>query len=282
MIAEFVDSWSIFRESYLLGWTLSLLLPLVGVLVVLRRQVFIAVAISQASVLGISFFFFLTSVFHFHEHHHGGHFLQELLVLVFSLLASLLCLRLPGKNFEQREVATVLVFILSTAFSYLLLANTPLGLREVHARLSSSLISSNMTEVWVCLGMVIFLSCIIAKYQREIYFVCSEPDVAKMMGVHILSWEILLSVCIGASLGWCIHFAGWLFVFGTMMIPVYTALHVSKSMTQVFIVAPLIGLVLNVMGFVLSHTFDYPYSQFSIAFMGCILLLLKLCLKKRW
>jgi len=202
-------------------------------------------------------------------------------VLAFSLLASILCLRLPGRPFEQREIATVLVLILSTAFSYVLLADTPIGLKEVNDRISSSLISSDMSEVWISAAISSILILWIFKYHREIYLICVEPVTAKMMGLSVLVWEILISMSIGVGLGWSIHLAGWLFVFGTMIIPVYISIHLSTSMTQVFTLAPLLGLLLNMVGFVLSHKFDYPYSQFSIAFMGSVLLLLKLLFKKR-
>jgi len=276
MITEFLETWPLFKESYLLGWVLSIFLPLIGVLVVLRRQVFVAVAISKSSILGIAFFLYMSVHLNLHTHHDGGHFIQELTVLIFALLASLLCLRLPGRSSDQREIATVLVFILSTSFSYLLLADTPLGLKEVQERLSSSLISSEMTEVWVTSAFTLMLILCLFKYYKEIYLICTEPNTARVMGYSILKWEFFISAMIGLSVGWSIHLGGWLFVFGTMILPVFIAIIVSKSLIQVFWVAPLVGLGSNLTGFVLAHHFDYPYSQFSIAWLGMIYIILKL------
>ena len=54
MIQDFASSWHLFHNSYLAGWLIGLLLALIGVLVVARNQIFIGVAVSQASTLGIA------------------------------------------------------------------------------------------------------------------------------------------------------------------------------------------------------------------------------------
>ena len=54
MIQDFAASWHLFHNSYLAGWLIGLLLALIGVLVVARNQIFIGVAVSQASTLGIA------------------------------------------------------------------------------------------------------------------------------------------------------------------------------------------------------------------------------------
>ena len=54
MIESFFGSWDLFQYTYLAGWLIGLLLSLVGVLVVARDQIFIGVAVSQASTLGIA------------------------------------------------------------------------------------------------------------------------------------------------------------------------------------------------------------------------------------
>ena len=54
MIESFLASWDLFHLTYLAGWLIALLLSLVGVFVVARDQIFIGIAISQASTLGIA------------------------------------------------------------------------------------------------------------------------------------------------------------------------------------------------------------------------------------
>ena len=78
MIQDFAASWHLFHNSYLAGWLIGLLLALIGVLVVARNQIFIGVAVSQASTLGIALTMWLggfRAALRFHrrilEPHHG-------------------------------------------------------------------------------------------------------------------------------------------------------------------------------------------------------------------
>ena len=54
MIADFVDSWTLFRDAYVAGWLLAALLAVLGVLAIARDQIFIGAAVSQASIAGIA------------------------------------------------------------------------------------------------------------------------------------------------------------------------------------------------------------------------------------
>ena len=54
VLAEFAASWSLFVESYLVGMISAVLLALLGVWVVGRRQVFLGAAIAQASGCGVA------------------------------------------------------------------------------------------------------------------------------------------------------------------------------------------------------------------------------------
>ena len=101
MIHEFVASWALFHNTYLVGWLIGLLLALIGVLVVARDQIFIGAAVSQASTLGIALALGLgtwtaTDAL---EWLHADAFLSTMAV-VFSVLAAA-CRQQGGENGEH-------------------------------------------------------------------------------------------------------------------------------------------------------------------------------------
>ena len=67
MIEDFLNSWSLFQDSYLVGWLVLVLLAIVGVIVVARDQIFIGAAVSQASTLGIALAMWISSQPMFHD-----------------------------------------------------------------------------------------------------------------------------------------------------------------------------------------------------------------------
>ena len=54
MIGEFLDSWSLFSQTYISALLIGAALSLLGVVVVARGNVFVAAALSQASMLGVA------------------------------------------------------------------------------------------------------------------------------------------------------------------------------------------------------------------------------------
>jgi hypothetical protein len=62
VIGAFLDSWPLFQTTYLTGWLIAFVLSLVGVWVVARDQIFLGVAVAQASTLGIATALFLAEM----------------------------------------------------------------------------------------------------------------------------------------------------------------------------------------------------------------------------
>jgi hypothetical protein len=111
VIQEFVASWPLFQNTYLVGWLIALLLALVGVLVVARDQIFIGAAVSQASTLGVALALGLGSwaATETLEWLHADAFLGAMAV-AFSILAALLTARGGAAAQETHEAITGWVF----------------------------------------------------------------------------------------------------------------------------------------------------------------------------
>jgi zinc transport system permease protein len=271
-MSGFIESLPIFIDSYLLGLSLSIFLPLLGILIVMRKQVFVAMAISQTSVLGLAITLSIGS----HEmlHHGVPEWICWLTVLGFSLLGSCLCLKPVKWSLEAREMATVTLFILSTVFTYLVLANSPMGMKEIQERLASSLISSESWEWIATFVLATLLLLFWSYYHRTILLICTEPETAKVMGWSVIKWELALSAIIGLGLGWAIHLGGWLFTFGSLILPVYMARSLSTRFINLIWLAPTLGFVLNAIAYVLAYDLNIPFSQAAIALMGIVWLVL--------
>lgn len=268
MIESFLDSWSLFQESYLLGLALSALLPLIGVMVVLRRQLFVAAAISQSSVFGMAFGLWMQHLAHVHGPHGGV--ADWVVILPFSLLSSLLCIRTSKQAADQREVTTALVFILSTTFAFVLLSQCPIGLKEVQERMSSSLISSSMHEFYICIALIVFLCIFWWKYHRPIILISTDPDTAKVMGWRVMNWEFVIATIVGLVLGWAVYLSGWLLAFGCLIIPVFIGRLFAKSIYHVLWLAPCFGVVISFAAYIIAHAIDAPFSQMAVALMGVV------------
>lgn len=262
MIGEFLDSWAIFYRTYLSAMIMGLSLSLLGVVVVARGNVFVAAAIAQASMLGVSLSLFLSLG-------------QPVLAAVFfSIAASLLVARKhPEGGNSTSEELTGWIFLISGSLSVLLLARMPYGLKEIQSLLSSSIIGANSADIGIfTVILVIFIGFLVLNMRRLTLFL-SDPVMAAAVGANIILWSITLSICLGFTTGLAIQSSGMLFTFGCLVLPAQMAKHLCRDIPPMFIAAPLTAIISILIGLILGNHFDLPPAQTIIALMSFMLLL---------
>jgi zinc transport system permease protein len=281
-IESFFTSWTLFHNSYLVGWLVGLLLSLVGVIVVARDQVFIGAAVSQASTLGIALALCASGVFPLHSEDsllpHSALWiccdsLQVTMAVAFSVLAALVTSRADRSKRESHEAITGWVFLVSASLSVLVVAHSPHGLEEVNRIHSSSIIGATATDVvlftvFLLLTIVLLLSA----GQRLLLFIM-DPSMAAAVGIKVGRWAVFESLWLGLVVGLSIRATGMLFTFGSLVLPALVAKNVCREVRPMFFVAPLVALATNTVGFVLANGYDFPPAQMNVAIL-CLLLLM--------
>ena len=274
MIASFLASWGLFQHTYLVGWLIGVLLSLVGVLVVARDQIFIGVAVSQASTLGIALGLSLSAFFGTQ----GVAWLASesflsLMAVGCAILAALLTTRGGSSGRESHEALTGWVFLLSASISILLVAHSPHGLDEIQRLLSSSIIGATVVDLWTfgILAGVTLLA--ISVVHQRVLLLAMDPAMAAAVGMRVSLWAGGTAAWLGLAVGLSMRVSGMLYTFGNLVLPALVAKNLCREVRSVFLVAPLIALGTGVSGFVLAHYYDYPPAQMTVALLSLLLLL---------
>jgi ABC-type Mn2+/Zn2+ transport system permease subunit len=274
MIESFLGSWDLFQHMYLAGWLIGLLLSLVGVLVVARDQIFIGVAVSQASTLGIASGLrmgSLSGLSGFAWLHADG--FLSLMAVVFAVLAALLTTHGGTVGSESHEALTGWVFLVSASLSILLVAHSPHGLEEVQRLLSSSIIGATAVDVWTfgSLAGCTLLIAILA--HRRLLLFALDPAMAMAVGMRVSCWAVGSAAWLGLAVGLCMRVSGVLYTFGSLVLPALMAKNLCREVSTVFLLAPCIAVGVGVVGFVLANHFDYPPAQMTVALLSVLLLI---------
>jgi zinc/manganese transport system permease protein len=278
MIIDFASSWHLFHNSYLAGWLIGLLLALIGVLVVARNQIFIGVAVSQASTLGIALTMWLGA-----ELPSGlllGFTIESLspvMAVLFSVVAALITVPGGEENRETPEAITGWVFLFAASGAILIVSHSPIGLEEIHRLLSSSIIGASAIDVWIFTAFL-FLTAIFLwiSHQRLLLF-SLDPAMAAAVGMNLKLWGLITSAGLGLAVGLAIRTSGMLYTFGCLVLPALAAKSLCREVRAMFVVAPLVSLGAGVLGFILANHYDFPPAQMTVA-----LLCLGLCLAWVW
>ena len=261
MIGEFIDSWSLFYRTYISALLIGASLSLMGVVVVARGNVFVAAAVSQASVLGValSLFFRLG---------------QPALTAVFcSVGASLLAARQrPEGGHATSEELTGWIFLASGSLSVLLLARMPYGLKEIQSLFSSSIIGAGSADIVVFGIFVILFAGFLAFRLRRLTLYLSDPVMAAAVGANIVIWSIVLSTVLGLATGLAIRSSGMLFTFGCLILPAQMAKNLCRDIPPMFLTAPLMALSCVLLGLMSGNHYDLPPAQTIVALMSVVLM----------
>lgn len=265
MFEDFLTTWGLFQNAYLVGWLSSVVLASIGVIVVARNQIFLSAAIAQASTLGIALGMLLGGVVAFGWLRTDA-FLSAAAV-GFATLATLTTTLGQQVVRESVEAMTGWIFLFSSSVSILLLAHSPHGLEEIYRLLSSSLIGATRADVWLFATLAALSILGLLAYHRRLLLVVLDPGLAVAMGMRRWVWELLVGTWLGVAVGLSMRSVGMIFTFGCLVLPALAAKHMCGEVRAMLVTAPGVAVLAAAFGFVLANHYDYPPAQMTTALL---------------
>jgi ABC-type Mn2+/Zn2+ transport system permease subunit len=287
MIRDFLDSWPLFATTWIVGWLAAALLSLLGVIVVVRDQVFLGAAISQVSTLGVALAMWLGAAIgeSAPAWMHSSGFLTGTAIAA-SIAAATVSMRAGraraggrsggvggggrggGRGGESREAITGWLFLLGAAGSVVVVSHSPHGLEEVQRLLASSLLGATRADAWAFAGLIAVAAAALAVLWRPTVLWLMDPPMAAAAGVRTGALELALALTLGLTIGLSIRATGLLFTFGCLVLPAVIARRLVREVRSMFFLAPAVGLVAAFAGFILANHYDTPPGQMTAALLA--------------
>jgi ABC-type Mn2+/Zn2+ transport system permease subunit len=271
MIESFIEAWPLFKDAFLAGWAIALVLALLGIVVVSRDQIFVGVAMSQASMLGIALSMWAGSTLAATAFAWvGSEDTSALWAIVFSIGCALAAARAESRGGETHEAITGWIFLAAGSISILILAHSPHGVEEIHRLVASSLIGARDRDV-VVFAVLSVLAIVAAGFRRrEIMLYAMDPSMAASVGLPVRLMSVAFAVVLGVAVGLSIRVSGMLYTFGCLVLPAMAAKSLCREVRQMFWVAPVLGVSSAVAAFVLANDGDYPPAQTTVAVLSVV------------
>lgn len=264
-IGDFVGSWPLFQTTYLAGWMLAVLLAGVGVWVVAREQIFLGVAVSQASALGIAVALVLG------VEPVGAGALEEFassgLAVLAAVATALVSARVPREGGESPEAVTGFVFLLAASLPTLLLSRSPHGLEEIQRLAFSTLLGASELDLLALGGVTLLVAGLAWRYRSELVLVAVDPEMARAVGLRPRAVRLAVAVVLGICVGLAMRIAGLLYTFGLLVLPALLARSLSREIRPLLWRSPLVALGAAVPAFVLAHGLDTPPAHTTVALL---------------
>jgi ABC-type Mn2+/Zn2+ transport system permease subunit len=263
------------RNSVYVSLLIGLVCPLIGSFLVLRRLVFLGVALPQISSCGIAFAFALHAwhiVPHLEDSSEralafGGSFAFTLAALV---ALTLLQRRSPGLGDSRIGTA----YVLCGAWSILLLVKNPYGQHGLLERLRGEIIAISNTDLTMTAVALAVVAIVVTVFRKEFLLVSFDPEMALTLRKNVLGWDGLLFLLIGITVSMSVLTVGPVVTFGFLLLPPLIARTLARSMTQLFVFSSVVGVVGAFVGFCLAYRWDVPVGPTDVALLGVVYVVL--------
>ena len=269
-LREILSPHFLLRNSVYISLLVGLVCPLVGVYLVLRRLIFMGVALPQISSCGIAFAFALQAwgvLAHLHASEHALAFLGATLFTIPTIIFLSLLVR-RGRGSVEARLGTV--YVLAGAWSILLLTTNPsgeLGLLDV---LKGEIVAISDADIGWTAATFCAVILLIFAFAKEFLLVSFDREMAVTLQKNVILWDALLFLLIGVTISMAVLSVGPLVAFGFLLIPPLTAHLFVRNMRQFALVASGVGGVSALAGFYIAYRWDYPVGPTDVALLGVI------------
>ncbi len=231
-----------------------------GIYVVLRRIVFVGIALSEMSSAGVALAT-LTKI-------------APMIGSVLTMFAGVLLfsVRWGGKRIRQ-DAFIGIGYVVASAGAVLLLSKSASGEGSMMSLLFGDILTVTANDIWataIALGITLAFH---ALFYKELLFVAFDPDTASASGYPVRFWELALYLTVGLTIAFSIHAVGVLMTFASLIIPPVTALLLTRRMETAFAVAVLAGMIPVPIGLYVSYVADLP-STATVVILEFALLIL--------
>ena len=258
------------RNSVYTSVLIGFACPLVGVFLVLRRLVFVGVALPQISSTGIALSLSLPLWLGYQATPHSEHALAFIGSTLFSVVAILILavLERRGRGLPEGRLGTA--YVVAAAVSILLLSKNRFAELGWLDMLKGEVITISNFDLILTAATLALILVMLSLFRKELLLVSYDRAFAITLGKHVVLWDMLLYLLIGLTVSMAVLSVGPLIAFGFLLIPALTARVFARNMRQLTVFASLFGGAAAFIGFWMAYQWDLPVGPTDVALLGII------------
>jgi len=257
---EFFDALS--RHGFLQTAVIAALLAsigcgVMGTYVVVKRIAFIAGGIAHSVLGGMG-----AAVYYGFDPLLGA--------LLAAIFAALLIgwVRLNWKTQEDTLIGAL--WAIGMAIGILFIAKSPGYQGDLMNYLFGNILLVPQQSLWFMAALDALLLVVVALYHRQFLAVVFDEEFARLRGVPVGLFYLLLLVLVAVTVVLLIQVVGLILVLALLTLPAAVAGHYIHSLGRIMVVATLIGSGLSVSGLALSYQPDLPPGPTIILLAGAL------------
>ena len=239
-----------------------------GIFVVSQRVVFLGASLTQVSVAGVAFSFlhlinlesFLTGVFKIDIEHNA--FFHNFEPAFFSLTFAVICVLIFSQTYRQKYITQDgilgIIFVISIALRIIFIQKSPVAeVSEIESILKGDILFIGQTQFFTLLGVTLLTVLVFVIFQKQLKFVTFDPETAMAHGMNSRFWLLIFYIIVGTGISLTTRFVGDVFAFAFLIIPSSIGILIGRKISQVFIIAVLVGAIIPPISLYFAFVFDF-------------------------
>ena len=240
------------QHALLAGLLISVLCAFLAVFVVLKRIVFVGVALAQMSSAGVAMALLLGLS-------------PTLLSLLFMLLGVAVFSIRSSEKKVPRESIIGIAYATAAALGILLVARSAQGESHMLNLLFGNILAVTPGDIHLMAGTFIGVGLIHCLFHKEFVFSSFDPEMAETLGMRARIWELIFYLTLGVTIALAIRTAGMLLVFAFLVVPGVFGLMLARVLKTAFVLAMIAAVIPVVLGLYMSFVLDLPSAATIVA-----------------
>jgi ABC-type Mn2+/Zn2+ transport system permease subunit len=259
------------RNSVYASVLIGFACPIVGVFLVLRRLVFMGVALPQVSSLGVALALSLPVWLGARPAGpRGEHALAFAGSLVFSLGAILALAILERRRQGMNDGRLGTAYVVAAALSILVLSKNRFAEIGWLDMLKGEIVTISNFDLALTAAVLAASLLGLGLFHKELLLISFDRDMATTLRKNVRSWDVLLYLLIGLTVSVAVLSVGPLIAFGFLLIPALTAHLFARSMRQFVVFASLTGGGVAFVGFWIAYRWDLLTGPTDVVLLGLV------------
>ena len=242
------------QRALVIAIFISIVTPLIGNTIVLKRLSSIGDALSHAGLAGVAI---------------GLCFSWSPVVsaIVFSVISALIIEYIRRGFPNYSEMATAIVLSIKNAASF-------------NSFLFGSIVAVSTFELVVVVVLSIAVIIILVLLYRELFYIAFDEESAALSGVPVKSINLIFTILTSIVVSIAARTVGALVISSLMVIPVACSMLISKSYKQNVIFSVIFAFIFTIAGLLITAVYDLKPGG-TIVLIGIAFLIVLLLLRKR-
>jgi len=233
------------ERAFIAGLIIAMIAPFIGSFLVVRRLSIIADALSHVALTGVALGLLIGSN-------------PLITTVIVTIITAYIIEEIRFRNDISAESILAMILPGGLALALILISVAGGFNSSIFSYLFGSIMTVTWNDIWIMSGLGVGIVSLLLLFYRQILYTSFDEESARTSGINVRLTNHLFMILIALTVSVAMKIVGALLIGSLMVIPVITAMQITKGFRTSIIVAILLAIVCVFSGLTISYYINLP------------------------